>query len=251
MLNPAYGLLPQFAAHRHQPRAPRPAIALTRLPAVLRSGKLYRPVGKVCGARAVARARRGGELLDSAAKLFAANGFAATSVRTVADRARLTKAGLYYHIREKEDLLYRICHHSISAILAGARQAMTEVSDPRARIAALIRNHAEFFRNHPDNLAVLNRDMTALSAEPRAAIRKLERAYLELVRGAISEGQKAGVFRRQLDPTVAAFTMLAALNTLHQWYDPRGRIGHRALVRQITMILCGGVYAPERADEGA
>ena len=47
-------------------------------------------------------------VLTSAARLFAEDGFAATSVRAVAERARLTKAGLYYHIKEKEDLLYRI-----------------------------------------------------------------------------------------------------------------------------------------------
>ena len=58
-------------------------------------------------------------VLTSAARLFAEDGFAATSVRAVAERARLTKAGLYYHINEKEDLLFRICEHSIQEILDG------------------------------------------------------------------------------------------------------------------------------------
>lgn len=190
----------------------------------------------------MARTARKEQVLDSAAELFAAEGFAATSVQKVADRARLTKAGLYYHIRDKEDLLFRICDHSISTILAGARQAMSRVSDPQARIAALILNHAEFFRNHPDNLTVLNRDLNALSPQPRAAIRKLERAYLDLLRGAISDGQKEGVVRRGIDPTVGAFTILAALNTLHNWYDPKGRIGYRSMVRQITTVLCDGLF---------
>lgn len=189
----------------------------------------------------MARTARKEQVLDSAAELFAAEGFAATSVQKVADRARLTKAGLYYHIRDKEDLLFRICDHSISAILAGARRAMSH-SDPQARIAALILNHAEFFRNHPDNLTVLNRDLNALSPQPRAAIRKLERAYLDLLRAAISDGQKANVVRRGIDPTVGAFTILAALNTLHNWYDPKGRVGYRSMVRQITAVLCEGLF---------
>ena len=58
-------------------------------------------------------------VLSSAARLFAEDGFAATSVRAVAERARLTKAGLYYHIKEKEDLLFRICERSIQDILEG------------------------------------------------------------------------------------------------------------------------------------
>jgi AcrR family transcriptional regulator len=198
------------------------------------------------------RSTRNGEVLHSAAELFAANGFAGTSVRTVAGRARLTKAGLYYHIRDKEDLLYRICEETIATILVGGRRALTGVTDPRERIAALINNHAEFFRDRPDNLTVLNRDLNSLSVAPRAAIRKLERAYLDLLRSAIVDGRKAGVVRRHLDPTVAAFTLLSALNTLNQWYDPKGRVGHRALVKQITTLLCDGLFVSgDAADRGA
>ena len=198
------------------------------------------------------RSTRNGEVLHSAAELFAANGFAGTSVRTVAGRARLTKAGLYYHIRDKEDLLYRICEETIATILAGGRRALTGVTDPRERIAALINNHAEFFRDRPDNLTVLNRDLNSLSVAPRAAIRKLERAYLDLLRSAIVDGRKAGVVRRHLDPAVAAFTLLSALNTLNQWYDPKGRVGHRALVKQITTLLCDGLFVSgDAADRGA
>jgi AcrR family transcriptional regulator len=198
----------------------------------------------------LSRAPRSEQVLDSAAELFAANGFAATSVRTVADRAQLTKAGLYYHIRDKEDLLYRICEESISTILAGARRVLSGVTEPRQQIAALISNHAEFFRKHPDNLTVLNREINSLSREPRAAVRKLQRAYLDLLRRAIVDGQKAGVVQRHLDPTVAAFTVLSALNSLNQWYDPKGRIGYRALVKQITTLLCNGLYITGVAADG-
>jgi AcrR family transcriptional regulator len=198
------------------------------------------------------RAKRNGEVLQSAAELFAANSFAGTSVRTVAERARLTKAGLYYHIRDKEDLLYRICDETIASILAGARRVLAGVTDPRERIAALINNHAEFFRDHPHNLTVLNRDLNSLSVGPRAAIRKLERAYLDLLRSAIAEGRKAGVVQCHLDATVAAFTLLSALNTLYQWYDSKGRIGHHALVKQITTLLCDGLFVSgAAADRGA
>jgi TetR/AcrR family transcriptional regulator, cholesterol catabolism regulator len=190
----------------------------------------------------VARAARNVQVLGSAAELFAAKGFAATSVSKVANGARLTKAGLYYHIRDKEDLLYRICNESISTILTGARRVLSGKASPRERIAGLIANHAEFFRAHPNNLTVLNRDLNSPSLGPRATIRKLERAYLALLRGAIFEGQKAGQIHRQFDPTVAAFTILASLNSLYQWYDPKGRIPYAATVKQITMLSCNGLF---------
>ena len=186
-------------------------------------------------------------VMNSAAALFSMNGFAATSVREVAEHSRLTKAGLYYHIREKEDLLFRICEHSISAILDGAHAALESGDTPRRRLSALIRVHTDFFFAHPQNLTVLNRDMGALSARPRAAIMRLERAYLDLIRGVIRDGQAAGEFRT-LDPTVASFTLLTVLNHLHTWYDPAGPIAPDELVRQIEKIVFGGLV--EQTEDG-
>lgn len=181
-------------------------------------------------------------LLDSASRLFSASGFAATSVRQVAAAADLTKAGLYYHVRDKEDLLFRICEGSISTILERARTAMAEGGDPGRRIAALIGVHTDFFFAHPSNLGVLNRDMGALSPGRRADIARLERAYLDLIRGVIGEGQAAGLFR-PVDVGVAAFTLLSVLNHLDVWYRREGAVGPAEVVRQITDLVLGGLLA--------
>ena len=191
------------------------------------------------------REPRWDRVLMSAARLFAEDGFAATSVRAVAERARLTKAGLYYHIKEKEDLLYRICEQSIQDILDGACTALKRDSEPAAQLAALIRNHAEFFFRHPHNLTVLNRDMGALTGTQREAIRALEMEYLEMIREVFRHGQKRGAFRR-LDPTVAAFGFLGVLNTLDRWYDAAGPVKPEALVEQIETLLMRGFVEERR-----
>jgi AcrR family transcriptional regulator len=192
----------------------------------------------------VPREPRWDRVLTSAARLFAEDGFAATSVRAVAERARLTKAGLYYHIKEKEDLLFRICEHSIQEILDGARAALARETEPAARLAALIANHCAFFFRHPHNLTVLNRDMGALTGQQREAIRALEMEYLELIREAFRHGQKRGSFRK-LDPTVAAFALLGVLNTLDRWYDAAGPVPPAALVEQIEAMLMQGIVTAE------
>ena len=186
-------------------------------------------------------------VLSSAARLFAEDGFAATSVRAVAERARLTKAGLYYHIKEKEDLLFRICEQSIQDILDGARAGLKRHGEPAQRLAAILRNHAEFFFAHPYNLTVLNRDMGALTGAQREAVRALEMEYLELIREVFRHGQRLGQFRK-IDPTVAAFGLLGVLNTLDRWYDAEGPVKAESLVEQLeTLLMRGFVVAAETA----
>jgi hypothetical protein len=49
-----------------------------------------------------------------------------------------------------------------------------------------------------------------------------------------------------VDPTVAAFSLFAMLNTLDGWYDTRGRIRPRALVAELERLYLGGLAARDR-----
>tara|TARA_Y100000031_G_scaffold98729_1_gene108191 strand:+ start:157 stop:726 length:570 start_codon:yes stop_codon:yes gene_type:complete len=188
--------------------------------------------------------------MESAAELFSARGFAATSVRAVAARAEITTAGLYYHIATKEDLLFRTCESAIGEILAGARRAVSEAADPVAQLRGVLENHFSSFQRQPHKLVLLNREVHHLSRSPRQAIAALEREYLELVRGVIQRGQMAGIFK-PLDPNLVAFSLLAVLNGLEGWYDPAGPVSRQHLLAQIGEITLAGILKqrnPEDAD---
>jgi AcrR family transcriptional regulator len=188
------------------------------------------------------RPTRWNTVLRTATALFAANGFGAATVGQVARRARLSKPGLYYHVRDKEELLFRICEDSMAGILAGAHGAVAATGDPAKQLRGLIRAHTAFHWQYPKNLAILFGQGKYLSAERRRRVVAMEREYLELVRGVIREGQRRRRFRR-VDPTVAAFSLFAMLNTLDGWYDARGRIGPGDLVAELERLCLGGLAA--------
>ncbi len=196
------------------------------------------------------RQTRLGAVMESAAELFSAQGFAATSVRSVAARAEITTAGLYYHITTKEDLLFRTCESAISEILAGAHQAVSEAAEPVAQLQGVLENHFTSFQRQPHKLVLLNREVHHLSPLPRQAIAALEREYLELVRGVIQRGQQAGIFK-PLDASLVAFSLLAVLNGLEGWYDPTGAVTQRQLLSQIAEIALSGILTPSSKPEKA
>ena len=49
-----------------------------------------------------------GRILDEARSLFLTKGFAATAMQEIADAVGLTKPALYYHFRDKQDLLLAV-----------------------------------------------------------------------------------------------------------------------------------------------
>jgi Tetracyclin repressor-like, C-terminal domain len=69
--------------------------------------------------------------------------------------------------------------------------------------------------------------------------------YLDLVRAIIRDGMSRRVFRR-VDPTVAAFSLFAILNTLDSWYERKGALRPKDLVRQIERLYLGGLVMRTR-----
>jgi AcrR family transcriptional regulator len=185
------------------------------------------------------------QVLDSAAELFAERGYPAASVREVAAAAGFTKAGVYYHIRGKEDLLYAICAESIEAILESVETALAE-SDPTQALVAVIAVHVDFFHEHPSRLRVLKRELGFLSPRRKAEVVKIQRRYLDGLRAVLRRGMVKGQFLR-LDPTATAFLLLSMLNGLDDWYDPGGRIGADEIAAHITRVFLGGILTDRAA----
>jgi AcrR family transcriptional regulator len=203
--------------------------------------ELSRKVGQVL----MPRETRKKTVLKAAAALFAAKGFAAVSVSQLARRAGLSKPGIYYHVRDKEELLFHICEYCGRGILERARAAVAAADTPAAQLRGLMRAHTKFYWQHPHELAILFSQKGFLSPGRRRRVVAMEREYLDLFRGVIREGQRRRVFRR-VDPTVAAFSFFAILNTLDGWYDPRGRIGPDELVVELERLYFDGLAAPAR-----
>ena len=191
------------------------------------------------------RKTRWDSVLRTAAELFAASGFAASSLSRLARHARLSKPGIYYHVRDKEELLFRICESTMAVLLQSAQLAADSARDPVAKLRQVIRAHADHYWDHSWDLVILFGQRRYLSPARQRRIIVLERVYLNLVRGIIQEGVSRRAFHR-VDPSVAAFSLFAILNTLDSWYDRKGTMRPDALVRHIERLFFGGLVARAR-----
>lgn len=75
------------------------------------------------------------EILDAAAELFIARGFAATSTRLIADAVGVRQASLYHHFRTKDAILTALLDSTVRASLDVARAL---AADPRPALDRLL-----------------------------------------------------------------------------------------------------------------
>lgn len=185
------------------------------------------------------------EILRTAARIFCSKGFHAASMSEVAKAVGLTKAGLYYYVEGKEELLFSIVSYGMDR-LEGWIDTARALDDPRERIRSVLHSHASAITQDGSAITLLVDELEALSAGHRSRIEIRQREYFEFVRRALvtleQRGELLGV-----DPTVAAFGLLGSVLWIARWYRTGGRLEGAQVADQITDFALKGLLKKETA----
>ena len=186
-------------------------------------------------------------LLSHAARVFADKGYDGTSMRDLARASGMSLAGMYYYVKGKEDLLFQIQKTVFEAVTRGAREAVAREATAEGRLAAFIRHHVTFFATHMAAMKVLAHEAESLSGEMLEELRRIKRAYVQLMLDLLAaiDGQGPGDRTKR---TVAAYTLFGMMNWIYTWYKPNGPVTVPDLADAITRLFLTGyqVEAPAR-----
>ncbi len=138
-------------------------------------------------ARTQAKAERRSVLLQSAAELFAQRGFNGVSIEDLGAAAGVSGPAVYRHFPGKQALLGALLVGVSEDLLAGGRAVLAQEPDGGAALRALVAFHVNFALTQPDVIRVQDRDFDSLADTERAAVRKLQRAYVELWVGVLGQ----------------------------------------------------------------
>ncbi|MFJ8076444.1 TetR/AcrR family transcriptional regulator [Streptomyces sp. NPDC096176] len=181
------------------------------------------------------------DLLATAAQVFAAHGYNATTVREIADAAGILAGSLYYHFDSKESMLDEILSTFLADLWAGYDAVLDADFGPRETIEALVTESFREIDRHRAAVAIYQKESRHLSAQPRfayllASQRKFENAWLRT----LERGVAAHVFRADLDIRLTYRFVRDTVWVAASWYRPGGQHGPEEIARQyLSMVLDG------------
>jgi AcrR family transcriptional regulator len=153
-------------------------------------------------------------VLDVAAEIFAARGFLSTSLELVAERLGVTRQALYYHFKNKSEILAALFDEVMSSLEAAAMSTSAAPGTPR--FVAIVKAHARVVAEFPTRATMLLHERPALAEITTIKASNRRRRYTTLLMLAYEEGVDAGLLRAR-DPAVVVNGILAALNSLPSW----------------------------------
>ncbi|MFI8951025.1 TetR/AcrR family transcriptional regulator [Streptomyces sp. NPDC053750] len=186
------------------------------------------------------------ELLATAAEVFAALGYNATTVRRIADSAGMLAGSLYYHFDSKESMLDEILSGFLNELRAGYEEVLAAGLGPRETIEALVTESFREIDRHRAAVAIYQKESTHLRTQPRFGYladsqQKFEKAWL----GTLERGVAAEVFRADLDVRLTYRFVRDTVWVAASWYRPGGQHRPEEIARQYLSMVLEGIALRE------
>ena len=163
-------------------------------------------------------------ILETAAKLICAKGYAATGMQEIADACGLTKAGLYHYIESKENLLLAIMSYGMDLFEEQVLLQVVGIEDPVERLkACMAKNVTLVTRGWSKEITIILHEHATLTGAAGKQINARKKRYVRFLESSVQEAIDKGLVR-PVNPTVAAYSFLGTVLWIYKWFLPEGKL---------------------------
>ena len=179
-------------------------------------------------------------ILQKAAAMFREKGFAATSMRDLAESVGIEAASLYNHIRSKNEILEAICFSVANRFTANLEGIETSGDSSIQKVEVLLRFHIRQMVDNYEEVYVSDREWKHLEDPYLSNFQTQRRNYRKRFAAIIEEGiQKKEI--KKIDASTAVLIMLHAISGIESWHRSKEKINGEELENNMVVILTDGL----------
>ena len=158
-------------------------------------------------------------LLEVAARLFAEQGYAGTSISDLARAAGVSKSNVFHHFASKEALYFRVIRDAVQRFGRTLNEILESDGAFTEQLHFMQRAHLEHVFSHREVALLILRELQSVDSERGGRLAaEVFSTNFKLVVRLLREGQKQGIIRDDVACPVAA-VMLLSMNV--QYFQAR------------------------------
>jgi AcrR family transcriptional regulator len=193
--------------------------------------------------QAGARRGRPGHDLESvlrgAVKVFNERGYDGTSMEDLSRELGITKSAIYHHVTGKEELLRLATDRALDGLFAVLDEISRLEAPAIGRLEELARRSVLLLAAELPFVTLLLRVRGNTRAERRALARRRE--FDTAVASLVTEARDEGDLRPDVDPALVARLLYGMINSVVEWYRPRGGYRPGDLAEIIVTVAFDGL----------
>ena len=162
------------------------------------------------------------KILIESARLFRESGYLATSIRDIGDALGITSAALYYHFKNKDELLQAIMLVALNELESAVKAAISAETDALERIRIATLTHLSISVEYQDFAIVLLQEARHLKPEGLEKFIAQRDAYERIWADLLADAYKAGLYKDGVDLNLLRLLMFGTINLVVTWYKSTG-----------------------------
>ena len=182
------------------------------------------------------------QIIEASIDIFYEHGYHKASIRDISERMGITKAAIYYHFRDKGEILYTIVDRATNELLVAFESALIEKKDPIENLRNLILKQIYFLKSQRKKVKILVDDLKFLDGTYKKLIKDKQKTIFHLYRANLENLQKQGKLRN-FNVTTATFGIFGMINWLDHWFRPEKELSIEQVAEDIVNILLYGLLS--------
>ncbi|HEY2043202.1 MAG TPA: TetR/AcrR family transcriptional regulator [Jatrophihabitans sp.] len=178
-----------------------------------------------------------GRIVAAAVALFAEQGYDATSVNEIVQKAAVAKGALYHHFASKDDLLYEVYRELVDRQLAGMKKIQALNLPPAETLRELIRDMVVSTAESAAEAKVFFREGHRLTDSNQARVRRSRRTIHDTFIRLVRDAQADNVFAQVASAEMVTFTIFGVINELPIWYRANGPKRPEAIAEELSGLI--------------
>ncbi|MBI2730788.1 MAG: TetR/AcrR family transcriptional regulator [Sphingobacteriales bacterium] len=179
-------------------------------------------------------------IVATAAALFREKGYAASSMRDLADKVGVEAASLYNHIKSKSEILQDICFTVANRFINHLEKVESSNVSAIEKIETILRFHIHQMIHNYEEVYVSDREWKHLEDPYLSNFQTTRRTYRKRLASIIEEGIKSKEIKN-IDAPTAVLIMLHAVAGIESWHRSTQKIDADELEKNMVLIMVEGL----------
>jgi AcrR family transcriptional regulator len=179
-------------------------------------------------------------IIEKASKLFREKGFAAASMRDLAENVGVEAASLYNHIQSKSAILQAICFKVANDFLSHLEAVQASPEPALKKLERIIRFHIRMMMEQYEFVYISDHEWRHLPEPYLSNFLNQRRNYRRNLSDLIARGIERGEMK-DIEPYVAVLTLLSAISGIESWHRSRKNIAADILEDNMVKYLIEGL----------
>jgi len=184
-------------------------------------------------------------IIEAATKVFAKKGFYQSKISEIAKEAKVADGTIYIYFENKDDILISLFEEQMKAVIDNMEVQISGIDDPAKKLERFASTHLDLIEKNQDMAEIIQVELRQSGKFMKEYKNEKFIQYLDIIEDIISEGQKRGIFRKDVIPKVAKRAFFGALDEVSRFWvlSTRRQYDIRTVARQISEYFLNGIRA--------